>query len=237
MPAQRYLIVNADDLGLSAGTNRGIFEAHEHGIVTSASLMVQRAAAAEAVEQSRAYPRLSVGLHVDVGDWLYLDGAWRQTREVVPVDDVVAVEAELFRQLAHFERLTGRAPTHLDTHQNVHRHKLLRRTFIEATRKIGISLRGFNPAIGYCGEFYGQDRGRSFPECISVENLCRIIRELPEGTTELACHPGFDVELDTDYRGERAEEVRTLCAPQVRAELEREGVILRSFADFAPAAK
>jgi predicted glycoside hydrolase/deacetylase ChbG (UPF0249 family) len=30
----RYLIVNADDFGLSPGVNRGIIKAHEHGIAT-----------------------------------------------------------------------------------------------------------------------------------------------------------------------------------------------------------
>ena len=61
MATNRSLIVNADDLGLSPEINRGIFYAHEHGIVTSASLMIHRGAAAEAVEQSRAYPRLGLG--------------------------------------------------------------------------------------------------------------------------------------------------------------------------------
>ena len=45
MPETRRLIVNADDLGLSAGVNRGIVEAHARGIVTSASLMVRQPAA------------------------------------------------------------------------------------------------------------------------------------------------------------------------------------------------
>ena len=40
----RYLIVNADDFGLSEGVNRGIVRAHEGGIVTSASLMVRQLA-------------------------------------------------------------------------------------------------------------------------------------------------------------------------------------------------
>ncbi|HEX5528478.1 MAG TPA: ChbG/HpnK family deacetylase, partial [Methylomirabilota bacterium] len=38
--ADRYLIVNADDLGADDGTTWGIIESHERGIVTSASLMV-----------------------------------------------------------------------------------------------------------------------------------------------------------------------------------------------------
>src|ERR1043166_7903465 len=108
MPGERSLIVNADDLGLSTQTNRGIFEAHEHGIVTSASLMVRRDAAAEAAEQARAYTRLSVGLHVDLGDWSLENGQWRQTSEIVPLNDVAAVEAEILRQLESFEQLNGR---------------------------------------------------------------------------------------------------------------------------------
>ncbi|MBI3874558.1 MAG: ChbG/HpnK family deacetylase [Verrucomicrobia bacterium] len=54
---KRFLIVNADDFGLSAGVNRGIIEAHERGIVTSASLMVCQPAAADAVtDMSRCDP-------------------------------------------------------------------------------------------------------------------------------------------------------------------------------------
>ncbi len=37
--ARRYLIVNADDFGRSSGVNRGVIEAYEGGIVTSASLL------------------------------------------------------------------------------------------------------------------------------------------------------------------------------------------------------
>ena len=41
MNLSRYLIVNADDFGQSVQVNQGIIHAHEHGIVTSASLMVR----------------------------------------------------------------------------------------------------------------------------------------------------------------------------------------------------
>ena len=231
MPGERCLIVNADDLGLSAETNRGIFEAHEHGIVTSASLMVRRGAAPEAAERARAYSRLTVGLHVDLGDWSLENGQWQQTSEIVPLNDVAAVETEISRQLQSFEQLTDRKPTHLDSHHNVHRDNSLRAIFRKIARRLGVPLRNFNVGVRFCGAFYGQHNGRPMPEWISSENLRRIIRELPEGVTELPCHPGFDLELASDYREQRPQEVRALCDPAVRAELEREAVVLRSFAD------
>jgi predicted glycoside hydrolase/deacetylase ChbG (UPF0249 family) len=54
MSTNRYLIVNADDFGQSHGVNRGVIEAFENGIVTSASLMVRWPAAVEAAAYARA---------------------------------------------------------------------------------------------------------------------------------------------------------------------------------------
>jgi chitin disaccharide deacetylase len=230
MATDRSLIVNADDLGLSPETNRGIFHAHEHGVVTSASLMVRRDDAVEAVEQSRAYPRLSLGLHVDLGEWSCDNGEWRQVSQVVPTDDLIAVEAEIRRQIHLFRKMVDRNPTHLDSHQNVHREKPLRAVFLKVARQLRLPLRNFNPSVTFCGEFYGRGKDGAFPEGISTENLCRIIRALPPGVTELCCHPGFDPTVGSNYSAERIDEVRVLCDSKVRAELQREGVTLTSYA-------
>ncbi len=125
MAEVRYLIVNADDFGLSAGTNRGIFQAHEHGIVTSASLMVRQQAAAQAIEGARRFHKLSLGLHLDLSEWSYRDGEWRQVYQVVPAADMVAVEAEILRQIELFRQLAGRDPTHLDSEKSIHSRKEL----------------------------------------------------------------------------------------------------------------
>jgi len=57
----KYLIINADDFGLSEGVNRGILESHTRGVVTSASLMVTGDAVHEAVALARDHPKLGVG--------------------------------------------------------------------------------------------------------------------------------------------------------------------------------
>lgn len=229
---KRWLIVNADDLGLSPDTNRGIFHAHENGIVTSASLMVRAAAAADAVRNSREFPNLSIGLHVDLGGWTYRDGRWAELYSVVPRDDLAAVKTEIGQQLESFRQLLGRDPTHIDSHQHVHRDKPLRPIFREIASRLGLPLRACQKRVAFLGGFYGRMKTSDFPEGISVANLCRIIHELGAGVTELSCHPSFDRRLNSDYRAERLEEVRTLCDPAVREQLEREQVALISFAEL-----
>ena len=91
MAEKCFLIVNADDFGLSPGVNRGIVEAHELGIVTSASLMVRWPCAAEAAVLAATHPRLSIGLHVDLCEWAYKEEAWVAAYTVVPVNDGAAV--------------------------------------------------------------------------------------------------------------------------------------------------
>src|SRR5262245_58205784 len=108
MALKRYLIVNADDFGQSHSVNSGIIEAHERGIVTSASLMVRWPAAAEAVAYSRQYPDLSLGLHVDFGEWAYRGEHWVPLYQVVPIHDTTAVADEMARQLTTFRRLVGK---------------------------------------------------------------------------------------------------------------------------------
>lgn len=61
---RRRLIVNADDFGRSHAINQAVIRAHEEGILTTASLMVNGEACAEAVQLAKQHPRLGVGLHL-----------------------------------------------------------------------------------------------------------------------------------------------------------------------------
>ena len=99
MAGEKYLIVNADDFGQSPGVNRGIIQAHERGIVTSASLMTRWLAAGEASLYAKEHPELSIGLHLDLGEWTYHEGNWLPFYTVVPLDDIEAVTKEIADQL------------------------------------------------------------------------------------------------------------------------------------------
>ena len=223
------LIVNADDLGLSEGVNAGIAEAHERGIVTSASLMVRQGAASEAASWAGEHLALAVGLHIDLGQWDYERGEWRVAYERCDPDDTAAVEAECRGQLETFRRLLGRDPTHLDSHQHTHMSEPVASVAEGMAAELGVPLRA--RGIRYEGGFYGQTgKGGPLPEAVTAGRLMEMIESLPEGWTELGCHPGHEADRLSSYGTEREREIEALCDPRVRETIEHEGVELRSFA-------
>ena len=229
--ATRVVVVNADDFGASAGVNAGIIRAHEHGIVTSASLMV-RGKAAEAAADYAWDSALSIGLHVDLGEWAYVDGQWRAEYEVVDLHDRAAVTTELRTQIEAFQDLVGRKPTHLDSHQHVHRDEPVRSALTNMGWTLQVHVR--HNGIAYNGGFYGQaEKGDPSPEAISADALIALIDGLTDPATEIACHPAAAADLDTMYAAERLTELETLCDPRVREAIERNGVILCGFGDLA----
>ncbi len=234
MAGKRYLIVNADDFGLSRGVNRGIVKAYENGIVTSASLMVRHSAALQAAEFARKNPGISLGLHFDFGEWIYRNGGWISIYEVVSVENAKALEDEAFEQLSAFRRIIGDDPTHMDSHQHVHLQEPVRKVLQKIARNLDIPLRHFHGPIRYCGDFYGQTReGNPLPKnAVSVEKLVIILENLQQGITELACHPGNGEDIITAYGKERVEEMKTLCDPRVRSAIKNLDIQLCSFHDW-----
>jgi predicted glycoside hydrolase/deacetylase ChbG (UPF0249 family) len=141
------------------------------------------------------------------------------------------------RQLERFAALVGRAPTHVDSHQHLHREEPLRSILRERGRRLGVPVREQTSDFRYLGGFYGQGgMGAPWHEGIGVDALCRLLRDLPDGTTELGCHPGLDDDSDSPYDRERAVEVATLCDPRVQETLLTEGISLCSFGGAPPPA-
>ena len=136
MMTTKRLLVNADDLGLSVGINRGIVRAFREGLVRSASLIVNAPGFDDAVRVIRDNPDLSVGIHLTlvggdapvseperVGTLVDRKGrffpSYRQfaARYLALKRGKIRVElaAQVERALA-----AGITPTHLDSHQHLH---------------------------------------------------------------------------------------------------------------------
>jgi len=214
----RQLIVNADDLGLSPGVNDGIVEAHANGIVTSASLMVNRPGADHAAGLLGSHPALSVGLHFEE-DHLH------------DLDDP-AQAGELFEaQLERFRELTGAEPTHIDSHHHVHADDERLQLFRALAEPLGVPVR-HDGRVAYIGGFWAQWE-------VGVTNLGYIRRpflvhlisnEALGNVAELACHPAkVTGDFRSSYLEERAVELATLTEPGLQAEIEALGITLVSY--------
>jgi predicted glycoside hydrolase/deacetylase ChbG (UPF0249 family) len=210
----KSLIVNGDDFGATHGINLGVIEAHEKGILTSASMMVDPPASAEAARLCARSPTLGVGLHVVLGSR----------------PDSAPEEAEVERQLERFVELTGHLPTHIDAHRHVHRDRHLLPAFRAVAERHKLPLRD-HCGVRHIGKFYGQWDGETHLEQIGPNALADIVgTEVEDGFNELCCHPGYvDGDLASSYTLERETELETLCDPDVTALLRERGISLVTF--------
>lgn len=148
----KYLVVNADDFGLSVKRNAGIMQAHRQGIVTSASVLVYAPGFREAVKMAKLMPELDLGLHLNLseGDPLILghktlvgeDGrffgkAEARRRAQERLFDPDEVEAETEAQIDVLQQ-AGLKVTHLDGHQHIHVYGTLAEPVSRAATRRGI---------------------------------------------------------------------------------------------------
>jgi predicted glycoside hydrolase/deacetylase ChbG (UPF0249 family) len=133
----RSLVVNADDLGLTVGVNDGIFDAHDRGVLTSASVFANAPATAHALARALQRPSLGVGCHLTLVDGRPTlpparvpsltedDGQFRRSWKPFIVScllgriSLLEVEQELTAQIDRI-RSAGFTLTHLDAHKHVH---------------------------------------------------------------------------------------------------------------------
>ena len=260
----RKLVVNADDFGLTRDVNQGIIEAHRSGILTATTLMATGGAFDDAVRLARENPGLDVGCHlVLVGSPGFPD----TVPQLVMAIRRMRVHEMLTEQVRKILD-AGIRPTHLDTHKHTHllppvldavarisqefRIPWVRRPFdfpMEAGG-IGWKKRAVSSAFGAVrGRF---QRVLSAHGCRSTDHFAgfqmtgnydaayleRLIRELPEGSTEFMCHPGLCTnELRsqrTRLKESREAELRALTAPGVRQTLQETGVQLVTYRDLTP---
>lgn len=215
------LVVNGDDFGMSPGVNEGIVQAHAQGILTSASLMVDRPGAADAARLARAYPALSVGLHFE------------QPPET-ELDDPSQAEAAFRVQVARFRELTVSEPTHIDSHHHIHASGERMAVFARLARRLGVPLR-HDGSVRYIGEFWARTENEQPQlERVSRASLLQLIAtRVEDGFTELACHPArVTGDFTSSYLEEREVELETLTEAGLREEIEAGGVRLVSYLDW-----
>lgn len=158
----RYLIVNADDFGLSEAVSRGILAAHRNGILTSTTFMVNFPWAADMAPMLMEAPHLGVGVHLNLTSGSPLlppdhvrtlvtpEGSFQKSLlHLVTRSDMAQVRAEWGAQVEQGIRLLGRTPTHLDTHRYLQGHPGFAAVMIDLARTYKIpAVRCLYPGPG-----------------------------------------------------------------------------------------
>ena len=149
----RRLIINADDFGLTSGVNRGIAEASSRGVVTSATIMANAQAFAEAAALAGDSTTLKAGCHVVLidGEPVALDlpsltnGASRFRSSLkdfagAAVRNRIAAEEIQREAEAQIRKIQGRGVTltHVDSHKHTHMFPSVLRPVLRAARACGI---------------------------------------------------------------------------------------------------
>jgi len=140
--AQRKLIVNADDFGMSDEVNQAVIRAHKDGVLTSTSLMVTGPAFDDAVKLAREHPRLAVGIHLvtvvgksalphsEIPTLVDREGNFSNNSVSAGLKYYFSRRArrELKKELAaQFDRFrtTGLPLSHIDGHLHLHVHPVI----------------------------------------------------------------------------------------------------------------
>jgi len=212
------LIINADDFGWTYGITDGILRAHEEGVVTSTSLLVNQPASEYAIEQARQTPRMGVGIHLNlcsgapvlpasqVPSLVGHDGNFHPAPEMarrllrwrVSGREILAE----FRAQIRWARARGVEPTHADSHYHVHLYPAAvnafrRAVMAEGVRRIRTPRHTVAPANGILPQCHGGPAYRRFA-------LLAYMQVLQRAAFRRLSMPDFCLVARPEYRNDVA---------------------------------
>lgn len=136
---QKYLIVNADDFGLSSEINDGIIDTFQNGLVRSASLMTTEDGFADAIEKIKKPPLLDIGIHLNI-----VRGKPKRSLIYIffrRIFNKRGLETEIRQEFERQIRTAidqGVKITHLDTEKHLHAFPFILGIVIELAKKYEI---------------------------------------------------------------------------------------------------
>jgi predicted glycoside hydrolase/deacetylase ChbG (UPF0249 family) len=248
MTPSRFLIINADDLGISLEVNRGIFIAYEKGVITDSSLLIKGPYAQQALKMIKKNPPFQVGIHIDLDPLLgwKSPGIERLPRQKLlaqmnEADFIKQIKQEVDKQMTAFLD-AGLIPSHIDTHHHVHGFPRIFEVLVDAMGRHNMKAIRFSKD-GY--SLLGRDGIRITTEQVHwMEDALRekkimhphlfidpiipfSLKEIPAGVSELMVHPsmGGDQWRQRDFE--------MLVDPRFIGTVKDEDIQLIGFADLS----
>ncbi len=251
----KRLIINADDCNLTAGVTRAILLAHDRGVVTSTTLLMNLPLTDETVNQLKKRRNLGLGVHLNVtlGKPLSLPS---QIKSLLKSGGIFkrpedykknpSVEKDLIQeyeaQLRLFEKRFKTRPDHMDMHHHLHDAPVFFKAYTSVAKKWKLPLRRSslfqNLSVQEAASFkttdylFGNLEAKYLWEPVPFWG---VVENHPQGSGEIACHPGYyDAQLRqiSSLRQMREVELRVLSDPKAKKKIAEFGIELINFSQL-----
>ncbi len=257
----RLLILNADDFGVCHAVNEAIIGVLKAGPIRSTTLMAPCPWVPKAMRFLLEHPEVPFGVHLTaISD--FTDYRWKPIlpKEKVPslvdrfgyfhsfdemlvrIPSITLDELEMeFRAQIEFVLAAGLQPTHLDWHAlRINKRPEVGDVLIGLAKEFGLALRVRGQSMINALQTQGlPTNDYDFLDSYLLEpetkhaQFAQMLRELPEGLSEWAIHPGLDhpelLALDATCRHERQRDYDFWTSPEAKEIIEQEGLTLLDY--------
>ncbi len=256
--SQKILIVNADDCNLTSQVTEAILKSHENGIVTSTTFLINLPFGTGVVREILARKKLGLGLHLNVTlgkplakaslvkSLLQKDGRFKKKDQysLNKLPPVPEITEEFKSQLQKFVKTFKRLPTHIDVHHHMHDFRPFLEALAFVAKKHDLPIRwtrlltepeikSVHKGLKTTDHFYGNLDPHTF---WTEEVLRHLLFTLPEGRSEIMCHPGWvDDELVaiSSLTIPREREYQLFSLKELRRYIDHLGIKLTHFGCFS----
>lgn len=248
---KKYLIINADDFGLTTGVCDAIVELARQGCITSTTVLVTQANRFDDAVIVDMMKYISCGLHFcitcgsslaqpeSIASLVNEQGIFKSQRmhayRTMVVEHVVV---ELRAQLAEFVKRFYCLPSHIDTHHHVHFYKAVNEAVSAVAKEYGLPVRqrylrgarekNDSPVMTPQRMLYRFSPKNPW----TTQTILNALKKIQPGITELCVHPGFvDDELRavSSFVEGREGEFYALASNRLRDFCEQENITLVSY--------
>lgn len=201
------VIFNADDFGYSRGVNYAIVDAHEFGILTSTTIMANMPGFDHAVELSKRYPNLGIGVHLT----LTCGSPLLNTHKTLVTKENTFKNLEYFANHNDYDLdelydewdaqikkvyASGITPTHLDSHHHVHSFQKNQELVIRLARKYNLPVRNNLPLPQDIKKVHRFETEFDQGDCRFERSMTFYLNNLIQDiityeSVEVMCHPGY----------------------------------------------
>jgi hopanoid biosynthesis associated protein HpnK len=186
----RQVVITADDLGIAVETNRAVEVAHREGILTSASIMTNMPAFADAVAVLRRNPGLGTGVHLVLTsgravlspdripllvdrDGIFRYGYVALSRLMIGPSRAAAllqIREELRAQIEKAAQ-AGLEIDHIDGHRHVHMIPAIWPLVVALGRERGVVVRNSRERLGW--DQWRRDRAKNLVATLVLRAFAR----------------------------------------------------------------